>query len=88
MSQDVVAIRDDSDSRCPSTDAGTLVDKASFLGRARELAEVAELLELSRLVTLTGPKTRLARKILEQDPTSGDGAAGSGAAAAQIFSRA
>ena len=42
-------------------------DHASFLGRARELAELSELVDERRLITLTGPpgigKSRLAREL-------------------------
>jgi predicted ATPase/DNA-binding CsgD family transcriptional regulator/DNA-binding XRE family transcriptional regulator len=45
--------------------------QSSFVGRARELAELAELIGRSRLVTLIGPggagKTRLATELLSRD---------------------
>ena len=47
------------------------VARSSFVGRARELAELAALIRRSRLVTLIGPggagKTRLATELLSRD---------------------
>jgi predicted ATPase/DNA-binding CsgD family transcriptional regulator/DNA-binding XRE family transcriptional regulator/Tfp pilus assembly protein PilF len=47
------------------------VARSSFVGRARELAELAALMERSRLVTLIGPggagKTRLAAELVSRD---------------------
>jgi len=47
------------------------VARSSFVGRARELAELAALVRQSRLVTLIGPggagKTRLATELLSRD---------------------
>jgi predicted ATPase/DNA-binding SARP family transcriptional activator len=56
----------------PETPAGAPATLTSFVGRARDVAEVATLLAKARLVTLYGPggvgKTRLAAEVVARRP--------------------